>query len=156
MIDVDHFRLHVVRATLMSLRMWSMAAENLLVGTALVESRLTYLRQFDAGPARGLYQIEPATHDDIWDRYLKYRKMLKGRIEILVAPVPSRIDQLTTNLAYATAIARLVYWRHPEPLPAPGDTDGLGDYYKKYFNTALGKASAKEFVRNYKRVISDV
>ena len=151
MIDVEHFRLHVVRATIMSLRLWSMAAENLLVGTALVESRLTYLRQFDAGPARGLYQIEPATHDDIWERYLKYRKSLKARIGALLAPTPSRIDQLMTNLAYATAIARLVYYRHPEPLPVPGDVEALGHYYKKYFNTALGKGSAEEFVRNYKR-----
>lgn len=154
MIDVEHFRLHVVRATIMSLRLWSMAAENLLIGTALVESRLTYLRQFDAGPARGLYQIEPATDDDIWQRYLKYRKTLKARIRALLAPTPSRIDQLTTNLAYATAIARLVYYRHPEPLPLPDDVEALGRYYKKYFNTALGKGSAEEFVRNYKRHVT--
>ena len=45
----------------------------------------------------------------------------------------------------------LVYYRHPEPLPVPGDVEALGHYYKKYFNTALGKGSAEEFVRNYKR-----
>ena len=151
MIDIEHFRLHVVRATLMSLRMWSLASENLLIGTAAQESGLRYLRQFDNGPARGLYQIEPATHDDIWDNYLKFRKGLKARIQVLPAPVPSRIDQLTTNLAYATAIARLVYWRHPEPLPAPGDVDGLAGYWKKYFNTEKGKGRAAEFAATYRR-----
>ena len=153
MIDIDHFRLHVVRATLMSLRMWSQAAENLLLGTAIQESGLRYLRQFDSGPARGLYQIEPATHDDIWDVYLKFRKTLKGRIEVLAAPVPSRIDQLATNLAYATAIARLVYWRHPEPLPEPGDVDGLARYWKRFFNTEKGKGRAADFAAKYRRHI---
>ncbi len=55
------------------------------------------------------------------------------------------------NVAYATAIARLVYYRHPEPLPLPDDVEALGRYYTKYFNTALGQGSAEEFVRNYKR-----
>ena len=151
MIDVEQFRLHIVRATLMSLRMWSMAAENLLLGTAVQESGLKYLRQFNDGPARGLYQIEPATHDDIWDVYLKHHRTLKGRIEVLVAPVPSRIDQLATNLAYATAIARMVYWRHPEPLPAPGDVDGLAGYWKKYFNTVKGKGRVADFAAKYRR-----
>ncbi|KKM02974.1 hypothetical protein LCGC14_1779030, partial [marine sediment metagenome] len=55
MIDVEHFRLHIVRATLIYMRMWSASAEELLVGTAIQESGLRYLRQSNDGPARGLY-----------------------------------------------------------------------------------------------------
>jgi hypothetical protein len=45
------------------------AAAQLLLGTALKESlQLKYRRQIQ-GPALGYYQMEPATHDDIWNNY---------------------------------------------------------------------------------------
>ena len=152
MIDVEQFRLHIVRATLISLRMWSPAAENLLLGTAVQESGLKYLRQFNDGPARGFYQIEPATHDDIVKRYLKRRTALRQRVDKLVAPEPSRIDQLATNLAYATAIARLCYWRDPEPLPEADDIEGLAGIWKRVYNTEKGKGRAADFTAIYRRL----
>ena len=153
MIDIDHFRLHVVRATLTYLRVWSASAEELLLGTAVQESGLRYLRQFDAGPARGVYQIEPATHDDIVKRYLKRKPALANKVDALLAPEPSPIDQLATNLSYATAIARLRYWMDPEALPEADDIDGLGKYWKRVYNTLAGKGRAEEFVANYRRYV---
>jgi len=151
MIDIDHFRLHVVRATLTYLRMWSASAEELLLGTAVQESGLRYLRQFDAGPARGVYQIEPATHDDIVGRYLKRKPRIRKRVHALAAAAPSLIDQLATNFAYTTAIARLRYWMDPEPLPEAEDIDGLAAYWKRIYNTEKGKGKASEFAANYRR-----
>ena len=151
MIDIDHFRLHVVRATLTQMKMWSSAAEELLLGTAVQESGLRYLRQFNAGPARGVYQVEPATHDDIVKRYLKRRPVLRKRVDALAASEPSRIDQLATNLAYATAVCRLRYWMDPEPLPEADDIDGLAAYWKRVYNTPRGKGKASEFAANYRR-----
>ena len=153
MIDVNHFRLHVVRATLIYMRMWSASAENLLLGTAIQESGLRYLRQHGDGPARGLYQIEPATHDDIADRYLAKHRDIRKRLNTLLAPIPSRIDQLATNLAYATAIARLRYWMDPALLPEPDDIDGLAAYWKRVYNTPRGGGRASEFTANYRRYV---
>ncbi len=153
MIDIDHFRLHVVRATLTYMRMWSASAEELLLGTAAQESGLVYLRQFDAGPARGVYQIEPATHDDIVKRYLKRKPALRKRVAALRASEPSAIDQLATNLAYATAIARLRYWMDPAPLPKPDDVEALGRYWKRVYNTSEGKGRPEEFAANYRRLV---
>ena len=153
MIDIDHFRLHVVRAALIYMRMWSTSAENLLLGTAVQESGLQYLRQFNDGPARGLYQIEPATHDDITDRYLAKRADIRKRLNTLLAPIPSRIDQLVTNLAYATAIARLRYWMDPAPLPEPDDIDGLAAYWKRVYNSPKGKGRVAEFAATYRRYV---
>ncbi len=151
MIDVNHFRLHVVRATLIYMRMWSASAENLLLGTAIQESGLRYLRQHGDGPARGLYQIEPATHDDIADRYLAKHRDIRKRLNTLLAPIPSRLDQLVTNLAYATAIARLRYWMDPALLPAADDIDGLAAYWKRVYNTPKGKGRVAEFAATYRR-----
>ena len=45
MLNVEQFRLYVVRPVLNYLELGGAAAEQLLVGTALTESKLTYLKQ---------------------------------------------------------------------------------------------------------------
>lgn len=150
MLRVTHFRQLIVRPAIRHLGLWSAAAENLLIGTALVESGLKHLRQLGGGPALGLYQIEPATHADVWDHFLDYRDDLADRVEALLAEEPAEEAQLVTNLAYATAIARLIYWRVPEPLPAAEEIEALGVYWKTHFNTALGKGDPAEFAQRYR------
>ncbi len=151
MIDPNDFRHYVVRPTLTCLHPpvpVSRAAEVLLLGTALVESGLSALMQRGGGPALGLYQIEPATHVDLWDRYLAYRpalaRHLRGDFGLRKEGVP-RDERLITNLAYATAIARLIYWRRPEPLPDAADMLGLGAYWKQHYNSSLGAGRAAHF-----------
>ncbi len=146
MLDPQHVLAYVVRPSLDSIDLWSEAAERLLLGTAITESELTWLRQHGDGPARGVYQIEPATHDDIWANYLAYRDGLANRVARLAAGAIPRADQLTWNLGYATAIARLVYYRRPEPLPHADDLAGLARYYKTHFNSALGAGTPEDFL----------
>jgi hypothetical protein len=155
MIDVSHFRLWVIKPTLEHLGMWSPAAEQLMIGTALQESRLTYLVQLGGGPAVGVYQIEPDTHDDIWRNYLKGHEEIRAKVYGLRADLPTPIRQLHSNLAYATAIARLVYWRKTEPLPEANDLRGLADYWKRHYNTPAGGGRRDEFTAVYKRYVGD-
>lgn len=150
MLAIHDFRLAVVRPVLMQLSLWSQAAENLLLGTAVQESGLRYLRQLGRGPALGVYQIEPATHDDVWTNFLAFRPALAESLSRLAAPVPDRRTQLVLNLAYATAMARLIYWRRPEPLPEADDVAGLARYWKAHFNTVLGRGTVAAFILNYK------
>lgn len=146
--DLRHY---IIRPTLQHLQLWTKAAENLLLGTAAQESELgTYLHQLN-GPALGIYQIEPATHDDIWQHYLDYRRPLAQRV---LALGNAREEQLIANLNYATAIARLVYLRAPQALPAHNDLDGLAHYYKRYYNTPKGKATPQQFIENYQRWVT--
>ena len=152
MLDPMHFRVLIVRATLGILDLPNaQIAEDLLVGTALAESKLQFLQQIGGGPALGLYQIEPATHDDLWDNYLHNREPLNYRVRGLLAPRPSQLDQLVTNLAYATAIARLIYWRRPEPLPELGDVVDTAAYWKAHFNTEKGAGEENHFIETYER-----
>jgi len=140
------FRQHVIRPTLTEIGLWSEAAEILLLGTALIESRLYNLVQIQ-GPAVGIFQIEPRTHDDIWENYLKFRDDLHSKILALRAPVPTAHEQLITNLGYAAAMARLVYRRSPDPLPEPDDYAAMGRYWKKIYNTHLGSGDARKFTK---------
>ncbi len=153
MINPRHFRLLVVRPVLTCLELWSEVAENLLVGTAVQESGLRHLRQLGNGPARGLYQIEPATESDIRRNFLPARAGLAARVDTILAAEPSHTEQLTTNLAYATAIARLIYFRVPEPLPGADDVPGLARYWKRHFNTEKGGGSVSAFILNYKEFV---
>jgi len=147
MINQPQFVDNVIIPALMCMNLHSDSAVRLLLGTALTESHLTWLRQKPAGPARGFYQMEPATHDDIWANYLEYQPGLTIRVEKLLAPEPSKVSQLVTNLYYATAMARLHYRRVKAPLPDANDTYGLGCYWKEYYNTHFGKGKVEHFVR---------
>ncbi len=155
MLNAEQFRTQIVRPILKQFDAtvpYSQAAENLLVGTALQESRLTYLKQHGNGPALGIYQIEPKTHIDLWENFINYRKSLISSVLEYTPSLPALDAQLITNLGYATIIARLIYWRVAEPMPKSDDLEGLAKYYKKYYNTLAGKATAAEWLEKYTRI----
>ena len=153
-IDKDQLRTYVVRPCLGHLGLWSEAAENLLMGTAAQESHMgTYLHQIK-GPALGIYQCEPATHQDIHENFLNYKAELSKKvINLLSANDQSPVDQLSWNLWYATAICRVHYLRAKGSLPEAGDVAGMAAYWKNHYNTSLGRGTPKEFVANYKRLV---
>ncbi len=148
MLSPKDFRFHILRPTLKHIELWSAASETLLLGTALTESGLRWLRQKGNGPGLGLFQIEPATNDDVWKTYLsKSSKMeLKAKIIWLTSRSPLH-EQLVSNLAYATAMARVIYWRRPEAMPEADDIDGLAKYWKDHYNTHLGAGKVEHFVQ---------
>ena len=86
MLNIQQFRANIVRPTLEAIGAHSRAAEDLVLGTALQESNLHYLRQLNEGPARGVYQMEPATYDDIWENYLAFRAELSTRVSAFLVP----------------------------------------------------------------------
>jgi hypothetical protein len=154
MLNVGQLRRLVVRPVLTHLALWSTGAENLLLGTAIQESGLRLLRQRNDGPARGIYQIDPATDDDLHAGFLAERPALAAKVAALLAPLPSRAEQLATNLAYATAMARIIYLRCPEPLPMADDIAGMGRYWKRHFNGGRGAGSVPAFVLNYREFVA--
>ncbi len=66
---------------------------------------------------------------------------------------PGRHKQLVTNLAYATAMARVRYWHVSAPLPKARDIEGQAEYWKAFYNTWHGKGQPQEFVRIAKRYL---
>ncbi len=149
---VSQFRGWIIRPVLIKLGMYSEAAENLLVGTALHESAaFKYIAQYPTGPAKGYYQMEPATLRDLYDNYLVYRREHCDIMDSFKIEVLGLEGNLAANPTYATAAARLQYWRVKEPLPKADDIEGLARYYKKYWNTEAGKATPQQFVDAYKK-----
>jgi len=153
MLDIKQYTAEIVIPTLEHLALYSKAAENLIVGTAVQESHLTYLRQVGGGPALGVCQMEPATHDDIWENYLSYRSELKNRVDRLLAPYKPKVEQLVGNMPYAVAMTRVHYMRVPHALPSADDAEALGQYWKAHYNTEQGAGTVAEFVLNYRKYV---
>jgi hypothetical protein len=152
MIDPTQFRELIVRPTLQSMAKWSEASEALLMGTAMQESGLTYIEQIGGGGALGFFQMEPATHDDIWENYLERgRDDLARKVDTWASVRVSA--GLVFNLAYATAMCRVHYLRVKDPLPHEKDIIGLAGYWKKFYNTEAGKGTINQFVENYERML---
>lgn len=154
MINIPQFRAEIVDPALRFLDLWSPAASALVLGTAIQESALTMLRQTGGGPARGVFQIEPATHDDLWMSFLRFRPAIAERLTLLLAPAPDRDEQLVTNLLYAAAVCRLLYFRRPEKLPDASDVDGLAAYWKLAYNTPGGAGAAAQWAFHYRSFVA--
>jgi hypothetical protein len=119
----------------------SRTAADLLMATAAVESALgTWLTQV-AGPAKSVFQVEPATLAALLGG-LTAEETLALRAVMTPQPV---IDQIDGNLVLAAAVARLIYWRVAAPLP-PHTAVGLWAYYKKNWNTAAGATTEVQFL----------
>lgn len=151
----------IVEPILKYLDLWSPAVVNLLIGTAAQESGLGhYLRQ-EGGPALGIYQMEPATHDSLQVSLMHYSHCdLRDKIMSLtsyynVNTASMRINDfaLVTNLNYATAMARFYYLQIPGGLPFATDIKGLAQYWKQYYNTPAGKGTVEEFMANFPKVL---
>lgn len=138
----------IIRPTLNALNMGGEAAEALMLGTALVESGGYAIRQ-QGGPALGIWQMEPATHNDIWDTYLSRRHDIGGKV--LSAAEVDRpwkdkppAEMMAYNARYACGMARVHYWRDPEPIP---DTvEGMATMWKRVYNTPLGKGTEAKYI----------
>ena len=136
------------------LKFYSPEAVQLLMGTAAQESRLgTYILQIGSGIAKGVFQMEDATHNDIFANYLSYRENIKLAICGIADVSHIRPDRLIFNLKYAILLARVQYMRVPEKLPTLNDLTAQAKYWKKWYNTPLGAGTEKEFIANYHRYL---
>ncbi|MEZ5759197.1 MAG: hypothetical protein R3D86_13335 [Emcibacteraceae bacterium] len=97
------------------------------------------------------FQIEPATLFDLYDHFLKFRPELRAKLDFFQIPTLTLSENLTMNLAYGVAAARLNYYRAPEALPAT--LHGQADYWKKYWNTEAGKGKISDYINNYKHYV---
>ena len=143
---------NLIDRILKSLDLYSEHAVNLLLGTCAQESAFgTYIRQLGKGPALGIFQMEPATFNDIENNFLRYKPDLKVKIKQLSGISEMSPEQLEYNLVLAACMARVHYLRVPEALPT--DLTGYARYWKKYYNTHLGKGTEAEFINNYKKYV---
>ena len=151
MLSPKEVREFVVRPALKHIGLWSEIAEELVLLTGMMESRFSHIVQ-NRGPALGLFQMEPATYQDIKANFLEYRGDLKERALSLKSSAGAYgPEELMTNLSYAAAMCRVHYYRVQAPLPPP-ELKELAWYWKTHYNTILGKGKAKDFIEQGRRM----
>ncbi|QCE32965.1 hypothetical protein FAI41_04775 [Acetobacteraceae bacterium] len=153
-LDIKQFKNLVIRPALEKIELSGDNAVNLLLGTALAESGLTYLQQIDSGPALGLFQMESATHDDIWENYLKFHPELLKKVQMITNIEKGDASLMISNLTYAVILCRLCYLRAKDPLPAENDAISMAVYHKVHYNTQNGKADAKRNIPLFQEAIN--
>lgn len=155
--QLKSFRCDLVRPALQICDLWSQSSENLIVGTALKETGLNSVKQFQGGPAIGFMQIEKSTYKDIV-KYLNLRQpQLRDRIlsACYMDTFPDA-EAMIWHVRLNILIARVVYYRRPEPLPEFNDPSGLCNYYLKFYNTSLGKSSFENSLNFFMKACDEV
>jgi hypothetical protein len=130
---------------------FSSDAVELLLLTAAQETQLgRWIKQIK-GPARGIFQMEPATERHVIEWMEKKHPSLAAKVMALNVKaddnLPGGDRDMIFNLAYQAAMARVNYLRFPGEIPA--DRADQAIYYKQYWNTPAGKATAAEALIAY-------
>ena len=138
----------LVREVLGTYNLWSKPAEDLVVGTSIHESgNFRYNKQVK-GPALGYIQMEPATYKDLWLNYLAYKPELADKIEAEFGKFISiQPETLIDNPRLGVVMCRVHYLRKPGSIPV--DLEGQAKYWKKHYNTYLGRGTAEQYVKAY-------
>jgi hypothetical protein len=124
-------------------------AQMLLLATAAIESKCGYYIKQINGPALGIWQMEPATYDDIIDNCdainennIKYYNKIHNLWGFDNYGV---VHALISHPMYACAMARLKYSMNTAPLPVYNDMHEIYEYYKRIYNTPLGASTFEKF-----------
>ncbi|MCP5160524.1 MAG: hypothetical protein H7A00_02490 [Hahellaceae bacterium] len=138
----QELRKQVVRPTLKVMGVWSDALETLLIETALVETYLTKQRGDNESQSKirseGIFGISPITHRLVWDKYIAQKPDLASNVRGLASQRAFLIRphaELRTNLAYASAIAAVIYLKTEKPLPATNDLKTHAQFWRRHYHS---------------------
>ena len=136
----------IIKLALQHLDLDSEDARSLIYATGKAESGYTTLQQYGGGPALGFFQMEPNTALDIWNNYVMYRPNYRDKLYSLGFNDGTLEYCLLSNVGLQAAFCRLHYRRVPSALPGNNDLKSQGEYWKKYYNSHLGKGTVKHFM----------
>tara|TARA_R110002020_G_scaffold73405_1_gene188066 strand:+ start:312 stop:761 length:450 start_codon:yes stop_codon:yes gene_type:complete len=121
-------------------------AVDLVYKTGNAETGYRHLKQMGGGPAIGFWQVEPATLIDIMDNYVKYRPKLEKRLISLGFDRRDMEVRVMSNIALQAVFCRLKYKRDKYALPKSSDLEAQAKYWKRVYNTHLGKGTITHFM----------
>lgn len=140
---------NLIIISLKGIGLFSGNAVELLMGTCAQESALgRYREQIGGGPALGIFQMEPTTFIDIHINVLRFNPLLLKKIMKISEVKSLKPTDLLTNDILAICMTRVHYYRFKEAIP--DNLTGWAYYWKKYYNTRVGKGTEEEFIKNYK------
>lgn len=123
-------------------KLYSQTAVDLLLLTFAVESDGgKYRKQLAGGPAKGLFQMEPATFRWLQEVYGEEYEF-----------ADRHSNDLKTDDELAILTARLRYWVVPISLPLDTPKD-LAGYWKRHYNTYKGAGTISKCLEKYEKYV---
>ena len=154
LVPPQSLRCHVIRPTLTYLGVADTSAENLLLGTLLAMAWLPADKQ--SGDGIGPYGISASVHTRLWDDYLATQPDLASLIRGLASQRCFLQDphaELAYNLAYATAIAWMIYQQQAVSLTEASDTQALAHVWQLTYPHRGGLA--RDFISSWNMTHGD-
>ena len=136
----------IIDWTLKYLDMYSEDAADLIFKKGMSETGYKAIKQYGGGPALGFWQVEPATINDTIENYVKYRSKLEKLLISLGYDETHSEIRVMSNIALQVAFCRLKYRRDKNALPKACDLKGQAEYWKRVYNSHLGKGTIKHFM----------
>ena len=150
MLNIDQLRKLIIQPSLQAIGMYSIEAEQLLVGTALAESGLSFMAQSPTGPARSIWMIEQATYSTLRAGLYGNQGKAQQTLDFLsMDALPLNNEYLAGNLYAACIFARLKYATIKKPLPPINDAESMARYWAMYYNTRNLDSDAVRFMSLY-------
>lgn len=163
LINAHCLKEQVIEPTLKYLNDLNDSTVDLLLGTAAVETSLSPLGSMpykECGTETngiGLFNITPQNHTEVWDKYLAFDPDLASRIRGLASQrsfLTNPHTELSTNLAYATAIAWCIYQRSSVSLKNKESIKDLSLYWNAHFRQKDSKYNNSDFCSRFDKLIS--
>lgn len=124
----------------------TLARQQLVLGIGNKETQYRYIRQIGGGPALGFWQMEPATHDDLWSNFIRYRPQIQAALLRILAGAKPDPARLVDHPVYAAAVSGVDIYRSKDPLPPANDPSAQAGFWKRNYNTDEGAGVAAEAV----------
>ncbi len=153
LINAHCLKEQVIEPTLKYLNDLNNSTVELLLGTAAIESNLSPLTEGNPDTKGvGLFNISPQSHTDIWDTYLAFDPDLASKIRGLASQrsfLTNPHIELSTNLAYATAIAWCIYRRSSVSLKEKESIKNLSLLWNTYYRQSDSVNTSSDFCHRY-------
>ncbi len=118
-------------------------AHLLIHETACAETGAGNIKDGTVFAGMGFTQFDKKPFYSIKKRAMKYRKKIKKDLKIDIYYV--EWEHLRYNVFLSLLFCRLYYLLKKPPVPA--DLKGRAKYWKKYYNTFLGKGTANHYIK---------
>ena len=113
-----------------------------------------YFKQVGGGPARGVWQVETRSSEDVLENFVAHKNGLADLLMSMYSPV-LKYAHIQSPL-YNCAIARLILYRYPEAMPDLDDKDGMWEFYKHRYNSEYGAAEQHEWDKNWDMFVAGI
>lgn len=126
----------------------------LMLATCYQETHMGKLRDRTRyGAGTGVMQFDEYPYNDIKRRSSRYYDICLKEFNIDISKM--KYMELELSPLASIVMARIKYKLVPCAIPSWDDSGGVWSYYKKWYNSYLGKATIEEFEVSYKKALEE-